>query len=149
MAEIMVTDQRAAELEALRRAAEERARRKKAIESQIEQWNDELTTVRAQLSSLTTERSNLNTYLGDWDGQKSTYSGNEILSEVVVANVFEGVCADRVKAVLSGSIKEMDQTCSRVSGLNGNVDLQIERLNQYTSVIHTNLASLRNELSSI
>lgn len=149
MENIMMTDQRAAELEALRRAAEERARRKKAIESQIEQWNDKLTTVQSQLSGLTTERSNLNTYLGDWDRQKSIYSGNEILSEVVVANVFEGVCADRVKAAFSDSIKEMDQTCSMVSGLNANVNLQIERLNQYISVINTNLASLRNELSSI
>lgn len=33
MENIMMTDQRAAELEALRRAAEERARRKKAIGS--------------------------------------------------------------------------------------------------------------------
>lgn len=149
MADIMMTDQRAAELEALRRAAEERAKRRKAIESQIEQWDNKLTTVQSQLSGLATERSNLNTYLGDWDRQKSIYSGNEILSEVVVVNIFEGVCADRVKADFSDSIKEMDQTCSRVSGLNGNVNLQIERLNQYISVINTNLASLRNELSSI
>lgn len=149
MADIMMTDQRAAELEALRRAAEERAKRRKAIESQIEQWDNKLTTVQSQLSGLATERSNLNTYLGDWDRQKSIYSGNEILSEVVVVNVFEGVCADRVKADFADSIKEMDQTCSRVSGMNGNVNLQIERLNQYISVINTNLASLRNELSSI
>lgn len=143
------TGQSSADAAAQQRAAEERARRRAAIQSQIQQWNTKLTTVNSQIAGLTAEQSNLSTYLGDWDTQKSIYSGSEILSEVVIVNVFEGVCADKIKADFSASITEMDETHSKVSGLNGNVGAQISRLNQYVSVINTKLTSLRNELSSI
>lgn len=143
------TGQSSADAAAQQRAAEERARRRAAIQSQIQQWNTKLTTVNSQIAGLTAEQSNLSTYLGDWDTQKSIYSGSEILSEVVIVNVFEGVCADKIKADFSASITEMDESHSKVSGLNGNVGAQISRLNQYVSVINTKLASLRNELSSI
>lgn len=149
MANTMMTAQKAEELAAQQRAAEERARRRAAIQYQIQQWNTKLSRANSQLSGLTAEQSNLNTYLGDWDTQKSIYSGNEILSDVVIVNIFEGVCADRVKNDFSSSITEMDQTYSGVSGLNGNVSAQIARLNQYVSIINMKLTSLRNELSSI
>lgn len=134
---------------AQQRAAEERAKKRAYIQSQIQYWNTKLSKVNSQIAGLTTEQSNLSTYLGDWDTQKSIYSGSEILSEVVIVNVFEGVCADKIKADFSASITEMDESHSKVSGLNGNVGAQISRLNQYVSVINTKLTSLRNELSSI
>ena len=143
------TGQSSADVAAQQRAAEERAKRRAYIQSQIQQWNTKLSKVNSQIAGLTAEQSNLNTYLGNWDTQKSIYSGSEILSEVVIVNVFEGVCADKIKAEFSASITEMDQTYSGVSGLNGNVGVQISRLNQYVSVINTKLTSLRNELSSI
>ena len=139
---------RAAE-ERARREAEERARRRAAIQSQIHQWDDKLLWVNSQLSGLETEQSNLNSYLGDWSTQKNIYSGNDILSEVVIVNVFEGVCADKIKSDFSACIKKMDQTCGGVYGLNGNVSAQIVRLRQYVSTINARLTSLRNELNSI
>lgn len=144
-----VTGQSSADVAAQRRAAEERGRRRAYIQSQIQQWNTKLSKVNVQIAGLTAEQSNLNTCLGDWDTQKSIYSGSEILSAVVIVNVFEGVCADKIKADFSASITEMNQTHSKVSGLSGNVGAQISRLNQYVSVINMRLASLRNELSSI
>lgn len=139
----------AARRAAEQRAAQERAQKRAAIQAQIQQWESKLSKVNSQLSGLTAEQSNLNTYLGDWNTQKTIYSENEILSDVVIVNVFEGVCADRIKEEFSSCITEMNQTCSGVSGLKGNVGMQITRLNQYVSVINTKLASLRSELSSI
>lgn len=135
--------------EAARRAAEERARRIAAIQAEINMWNGKLARVESQIASLTTEQASLNTYLEDWESQKSIYSGSEILSEVVIVNVFEGVCADSIKADFTDSITEMDQTHSDVGGLNGNVGEQISRLNQYKSDINSKLTALRNELNSI
>ncbi len=135
--------------EAARRAAEERARRRAAIQAEINMWNGKLARVESQIASLTTEQSSLNTYLGDWEAQKSIYSGSEILSEVVIVNVFEGVCADSIKADFTDSITEMDQTHSDVGGMIGNVGEQISRLNQYKADINSKLTALRNELNSI
>lgn len=139
---------RAAE-ERARREAEERARRRAAIQSQINQWDDKLSGVNSQLSGLVAEQSKLNTYLGDWSTQKNIYSGNDILSEVVIVNVFEGVSADKIKSDFSACIKKMNQTCGEVYGLNGNVGAQIVRLRQYVSIINARLTSLKNELNSI
>ena len=139
----------AAKLTAQKAAEEERAMRRKAIQSQIDKWDAELTSVNSQVSGLTAEQTKLNTCLGDWDTQKSIYRGNVILSEVVIVNVFEGVCADRIKEEFSACITEMGQTCIRVIRLSGYVSAQIARLNQYISVINTKLTSLRNELNSI
>ena len=139
----------ASKLAVQKAAEEERARRRKAIQSLIDKWDAELTSVNSQVSGLTAEQTKLNTYLGEWDTQKSIYSGNEILSEVVIVNVFEGVCADRIKEEFSACITEMDHTYCRVSRLCENVSAQIARLNQYISVINTKLTSLRNELNSI
>lgn len=144
-----VTVQSSADAAAQQRAAEERARKRAYIQSQIHYWDTKLSKVNSQIAGLTAEQSNLNTYLGDWDTQKSIYSGSEILSEVVIVNIFEGVCADKIKADFLSSVTEMDQTHSKVGGLNGNVGTQISRLNQYVSVINAKLTSLRNELSSI
>ncbi len=131
------------------KAAEEKAKKRVSIQSQIQHWSTKLSEVNSQITELTTEQSNLSTYLGEWDTQKSIYNGSENLSEVVRVNVFEGVCADKIKDDFSASITEMDGTYSKVSGLNGNVGTQITRLNQYVSVINTKLTSLRSELSSI
>ncbi len=135
--------------EAAQRAAEERARRIAALKAEINMWNGKLARVESQIASLTTEQSSLNTYLGDWETQKSIYSGSEILSEVVIVNVFEGVCADSIKADFTDSITEMDQTHNDVGGMIGNVGEQISRLEQYKADINSKLTALRNELNSI
>lgn len=141
--------ERDAEQEARRRAEAERARKRAALRSQISQWESKLSRVEAQISALSRERSKLDTCLSDWNTQKSIYSGSRILSEVVILNVFEGVCADKIKSDLETSIQEMDRTHTDVSGLNGNVSAQISRLRQYADEIRSKLASLRSELNSI
>ncbi len=144
-----------AQLEAARRAEEERQaeqereNRRKALNEQIDQWNSKLTNVNAQISALSSERSRLDACLGDWDVQRNAYSANEILSEVVIVNVFEGVCADKIKMDFESCIAKMNQTRTSVGGLNGNVGAQISRLGQYAAFINGKLTSLHSELSSI
>lgn len=140
---------RAAEEQARRRAEEERARKRAALREQIQRWDDKLARVKSQLSGLEAEQSRLNAYLDEWVSQKNVYNGNRILSEVVIVNVFEGVCADKIKTDFSGCIAEMDRTHSRVSGLNGNVSAQIFRLDQQVHALNARITSLQNQLNSI
>lgn len=131
------------------REAEEKAKRRVVIQSEIYRLNTKLARVTSQISSLTTEQSNLNTYLGEWDIQKSVYNESDILSDVVIVNVFEGVCADKMKTDIEACITEMDQTYSGVNRLNGNIGMQIVKLNQYVSTINLKLISLNNELNTL
>ncbi|MEY8523341.1 hypothetical protein AALA90_09970 [Lachnospiraceae bacterium 38-10] len=132
--------------------AEERARRearRAAIRAQIRVWEGKRAVVEGQIRALSGEQSNLNGYLGEWSTQKSIYSGNPLLSEVVIVNLFEGVCADEIKEEFTNCIAEMDQTYSGVSGLNGNVGTQISRLQDYLAVINAKISALYSELASI
>ena len=132
-----------------RRAEQERENRRNALREQIRQWDGKLSNVNSQITALSAERSRLDACLGDWDAQKNTYNGNQILSEVVIVNVFEGVCADRIKTDLEQCMAKMNQTRASVGGLNGNVSAQIARLGQYVSFIKGKLSTLNSELSSI
>lgn len=128
---------------------EERARRRGEILKEIHEWEATLSNINSQITDLTTEQSNLNIYLKKWETQKSIYSRNDILSEVVKVNIFEGVCADKIKADLETCVKEMDRNHSRVTELNDNVGLQIDKLNEHASKINSTLTHLRNELDSL
>lgn len=139
---------------AARRAAEEKARRERErrrnhLRKQIGEWEGKLNNVTSQITDLEKEKQNLETYLGDWEGQKRKYDGNDVLSEVVIVNVFEGVCADNIRDDFSGCITKMEKTYNGVSRLKDNNDRQIARLNEYRAEILAKLTSLRNELSSI
>lgn len=123
--------------------------RRKEIQRKIDEWNEKLNKVKLQKANLGLQQIILNTYMRKWDTQKTTYSGNDILTEVVILNVFEGVCADTMKEKFTNSVTQMDQTYSGVSGLNGNVGLQISRLDEYITLINGKLTALRSELNSI
>lgn len=127
----------------------DKVRMRALIQFQINQLNTTLTQVNAQISNLTTEQTNLGTYLGEWNAQKSRYNGNDILSDVVIVNVFEGVCADKIKENMEECISEMDQTYSGVNGLKSNVGRQISRLNQYVLDINAKLTTLKAQLNSL
>ena len=147
MGETAITGKMGEALAAQIQRAKEEKRMK--IMLQISQWNEKLNKANSQKEGLKSQQANLNTYLGEWDTQKTTYNGNDILTDVVILNVFEGVCADKIKEELTASVTQMDQTYSRVSTLNDNVGLQISRLDEYITFINEKITTLNSELNSI
>lgn len=137
--------------EAAARAAAEAARRQKIalLQLQITRKNQELTKVNQQIASLSSEHGKLGTTLADWCTQKADYSGNEVVSEVVILNIFEGKCADALKEELTSCVEEMDKTYSGVTSLNTQVNVQIGRLRERVSIIGQELRDLQLELNSL
>lgn len=137
--------------EAAARAAAEAARRQRIalLQMQITRKNQELTKVNQQIASLSSEHGRLGTALTDWCTHKADYNGNEVVSEVVILNIFEGVCADTLKEEMSKCVEEMDKTYSGVTSLNTQVSVQIGRLQQRVSIIGQELRDLQLELNSL
>lgn len=127
----------------------ERERRRAEIQDRIRGCNDRIAGVNSLISDLAAGKSGLNASLEDWGIQKRKYNGSDILSEVVLVNVFEGVCAERIRNEFSSCMAQMDRTCVGVSRMVEDVNAQIARLLQYITMINTELTTLRNELSSI
>lgn len=130
-------------------AAAARVKRIAELKAQILTWETKLKKVKTQITSLETQKTKLNTYLGKWEIQRKKYSENETLSEVVIVNVFEGVCADKIKVKLQDCITTMNGTYNSVNSLTGIVGSQIARLKQYETNINSKLTSLKTELSSL
>ncbi len=116
-------------------------------QAQISATNGILTTVKGWVSTLIREQGNLNSYIEDWVTQKAIYDSNENLSEVVITNVFEGVCADTIKTELADCITIMEQTCSDASTLSADLTLQIAKLNEYIAQLNSQLTSLNYQMS--
>lgn len=130
-------------------AAATKIKRTTELKAQILTWETELKKVKTQITSLETQKTKLNTYLGKWEIQRKKYSENETLSEVVIVNVFEGVCADKTKVKFKDCITTMNGTYKSVNNLTGVVGSQIARLKQYEAYINSKLTSLKTELSSL
>lgn len=137
------------DLYAAQKAIEEMAKAAKrgALQIEINSLESKLSNVNKQIDDLASEQKRLNIYLDEWTVQKSLY--NSAFPEVVVVNVFEGVCADKMEDELTTCISEMDQTCKGIGGLNASVSSQILQLNQQASSICTRINALRNEKNSI
>lgn len=120
-----------------------------AIKAKIEKLIIQRSEVEYYRDTFDEWRKKLEESLEEWEEQKINYSGNDTLSDVVIENVFEGVCADKIKADLTASVTQMDDTCNKISGLIGNVGLQIDELNNRINIINGEIASLENQLNSI
>lgn len=135
--------------DALRKREEKRMdAKRKEINDQIKEWEAKLKNIYDQIPALALEQSNLDTYLEEWATQKQQFSKKEI-ADVVIVNVFEGVCAEKIKSDLETCFLQMDQTCDKVRGLKDNIGRQISKLNQYKLYINGMLEKLNSDLKSI
>lgn len=132
-------------------AAAEAAKMQKIalLQLQIYQKNQQLTKVNQQIASLSAEQGSLGTKLADWSTQKAGYSANEAVCEVVILNIFEGVCANQLKEEVSSCVEEMDKTHSGVTSLNTQVGAQIGKLQERVQLIGEELRKLQLELNSL
>ncbi len=130
-------------------AARERERRRRHLQNQIDEWIGKLSVVNKQISGLEKEKENLETYLGEWEEQKKKCNGNDVLSEIVIADLFEGVCADNIKDDFAEAVVLMDRLYSGGNAMKGDVDTQIAGLRRQESQFNAKLKSLRDELNSI
>lgn len=136
-------------LDGLRMLEEARKEAKRAeIRKQIGDLETKIPEANIRRSDLAYHQSMLDTYLEDWNTHRQLFSAIDI-SEVVIVNVFEGVCAEKIKSDLETCILQMDQTCEKVRGLKDNIGKQILKLDEYVLNIDGMIKKLKDNLDSI
>lgn len=148
MSEIRNAAEEAARIAAEQEAARKAARRT-AIRQEIGHWQLVIEKCNDLISRLQTENSNLAGYLSDWQAQYNTYVQNPVTEQVVITNIFEGVCADKIKSKLSTAVNDMVNTESSGNTLSTNVGNQITAISNYESTVYTKITSLQSELASL
>lgn len=142
----------AAEEQARREEEEEEERReeeRRRIQGEIDHLTGIQNTVDAQIAALSGQDSDLTECLHEWRAEKSRYYGIDIVSEVVIPNVFEGNCADYLKEKIAEGVMAMDDTCMQIEGLQSDVGSQIGRLEEYVWDIGCQISNLEEELARV
>lgn len=135
-----------------RRRAEEAARRerkRRELRAKINGLKDELSGAEGIKLRLEKEMHYLGRKMDEWEVHKNRCKGNLLLSEVVLINRFEGVCADEVKKGFTARVMEMNNTYLMTGRLREDGNAQIQKLNQYISTLNERISSLTRELNSI
>lgn len=135
-----------------RRRAEEAARKerkRRELRAKINGLKDELSGVEGIKLRLEKEMYYLGRKMDEWEVHKNRCKGNLLLSEVVILNRFEGVCADEVKKDFTARVMEMNNTWLMTGRLREDGSAQIQKLNQYISTLNDRIESLTRELNSI
>ena len=86
--------------------------------------------------------------LNVWTSSLSAFQSS-VMAPVVVTDKFEGNSAQTISAKLPDPIAEMDSSKSSAEGVQGEIGVQIEKLEIYISEKETKIAELRAQLAAI
>ncbi|MCH5258789.1 MAG: hypothetical protein J1F18_03495 [Lachnospiraceae bacterium] len=86
--------------------------------------------------------------LDSWDQKYSNFRSQEI-SAVVVTDKFEGESAEKIALKLPEPIEEMENTVASSEGVQGEVEVQIMKLDTYIEKLQDEIATLQAELAAI
>ena len=86
--------------------------------------------------------------LNVWTSSLSAFQSS-VMAPVVVMDKFEGNSAQTISARLPDPIAEMDSSKSSAEGVQGEIGVQIEKLEIYISEKEMKIAELRAQLAAI
>lgn len=100
---------------------------------------------KGQLNTINTQISNST---NKWSRQLSAFQSSE-MAAVVVADKFEGECAEKISGRLPEPIAEMEATKASAVGVQGEIAEQISKLDIYIEQKETEKAALQAQLAAI
>lgn len=127
----------------------QKAIRRAQIRGEITKWQTVVTKCDALITRLQEENSNLGDFVSEWDTQYTVYAQNPVTEQVVITNVFEGVCADQIKEKLHMAVQDMENTKGSMNVLSSSVGSQITTLSNYRNGAAGKITSLQSQLASL
>lgn len=94
-------------------------------------------------------KTRLDNAIEDWGRAYKAYENNTNLKEVVVADVFEGVIAEKLREELPETIQYMVTSDRKAASVSANTALQINNLDSYILVLQTRLNAVLAQMASL
>lgn len=101
--------------------------------------------VKGQLNTINAQMLNSS---NKWTRTLSAFQSSE-MAAVVVADKFEGECAEKISGKLPEPIAEMEATNASAAGVRGEIAEQINKLNIYIEQKETEKAELQAQLAAL
>lgn len=102
-------------------------------------------TVKVNLKNADTEISNA---LTQWTNRYAAFLSN-IMSDIVVADKFEGDSAEKIRTRLPDAINKMTSIQSATESVQSEVSVQITKLDEYIGKLQDEIAALQAELWAV
>ncbi|MCM1424446.1 MAG: hypothetical protein NC415_11635 [bacterium] len=125
-----------------------RAAKVSLINKQIAELDDLVAEARSIKVELKNSDMALNNPLLQWTSRYRAFQASP-MSEVVVVDKFEGESAERIRAALPSAIEEMEATQAATESVQGEIDVQITKLDEYIDMLGEKIAALRSEMAAL
>ncbi|MCM1268435.1 MAG: hypothetical protein NC302_11065 [Bacteroidales bacterium] len=125
-----------------------RAAKVSLINKQIAELDDLVAEARSIKVELKNSDMALNNTLLQWTSRYRAFQASP-MSEVVVVDKFEGESAERIRAALPSAIEEMEATQAATESVQGEIDVQITKLDEYIDMLGEKIAALRSEMAAL
>lgn len=124
------------------------AARRAAIMEKIRELRTKIAHARRVKSDLKNADNGIGNAVTRWTGRYAAFQSN-IMSEIVVADKFEGESAEKIRMRLPDAINRMTVTISATESVRSEVSVQITKLDEYIGKLQDEIAALQSELWAV
>lgn len=129
--------------------ASERSARLSQLSREAQEYRMLIRLAQETKRKLKTAKTRLDNAIEDWGRAYKAYENNTNLKEVVVADVFEGVIAEKLREELPETIQYMVTSDRKAASVSANTALQINNLDSYILVLQTRLNAVLAQMASL
>lgn len=124
------------------------AARRAAIMAQVAILREKISKAREVKNDLTSSDRALNSALMQWTNRYAAFQASS-MSEVVVTDKFEGESAEKIQARLPDAIQKMADTQSSTESVQGEISVQMTKLDEYIAKLEEQISALLSGLAAI
>ncbi len=122
------------------REAREKERARARIYREINNLNREISDLENIRDSFIRKRSDLGVLNTEWNRNKNTYLGIEMVSEIEVFRKFEGEIGTALKNELPSGLKGMSKNVTSINNVRNGISDQIDKLNKKIEELNNQVA---------
>lgn len=119
-----------------------------AITAQIGILRVKISKARTAKTNIKNSDTALSNALMQWTSRYNAFQSSP-MSEVVVTDKFEGVSAEKIRARLPEAIQQMTATQASTESVQGEISVQITKLDEYIAMLEEEIAALMSEMAAL
>ena len=127
---------------------EARSKRANEIMKQVGELREKVSKARVVKTRLKNSDTVINNTLMQWTSRYRAFQASP-MSEVVVTDKFEGESAEAIRSKLPDTVQLMNDTQASTEGVQGEIAVQITKLDEYMERLEMKISALMGELAAL
>lgn len=124
------------------------AARRAAIMEKIRELRVKIAHARTVKTNLKSADTGISNALMRWTSRYAAFQSG-VMSQIVVTDKFEGDSAEKIRMRFPDAVNKMTSMCSAAENVQGEVSVQITKLDEYIGKLQDEIAALQSELWAV